>query len=357
LSQSVVIKSSEVRVKDRYTIERAIAEGGFGRVSLAIDQSSGEKVAVKELINFDADGFARFVNEYRILYEQIDNEYVVDVIDADFDARPPYIVLEYCEEGSLRKWVQERKPWQVVVFALSYALQGLEGIHRLGGFHRDLKPENILIARDIDRGFIVKVADFGLARVPRTLSPPITNHPAGTPGYIAPEVWNGTAGFHAGADIYSLGVVALELLTGGRVASELEKVGIPTALRDLVREMLSADTSKRPSVKAVARSLATIITLPDLAHGSTPEPEQQPSAAASPPAPQVAKPAPAPATPVAAHAPAPKGSGLGTAAAIGFAGALALLLGKLASDDSTWDESVQRRRKRDGRFKKGGRLW
>ncbi len=345
-------------MKDRYTIERAIAEGGFGRVSLAVDNSTGEKVAVKELINFDGDGLARFVNEYRILYEQIDNEYVVDVIDADFDARPPYIVLEYCEEGSLRKWVQERKPWQVVVFALSYALQGLEGIHRLGGFHRDLKPENILIARDADRGFIVKVADFGLARVPRTLSPPITNHPAGTPGYIAPEVFNGTAGYHAGADIFSLGVVALELLTGGRVAAELDKAGIPPALRDLVREMLSPDTSKRPNVKAVARRLATIITLPDVAYRATPEPKQQPSAAPSSPAPQVAKPAPAPETPVGASAPAAKGSGLGTIAALGAAaGAIALLLGKLASGDSTWDESVQRRRKRDGKFKKGGQFW
>lgn len=347
-------------MKDRYTIERTIAEGGFGRVRLATDHSTGERVAIKELINFDGDGFARFVNEYRILYEQIDNEYVVDVIDADFDARPPYIVLEYCEEGSLRKWVEQRKPWQVVVFVLSYALQGLEGIHRLGGFHRDLKPENMLIARDAERGFIVKVADFGLARVPRPLSPAITNHPAGTPGYIAPEVLNGTAGFHAGADIYSLGVVALELLTGGRAAAGLDRVEIPKALRDLVLEMLSADTNRRPSVKVVARRLAAILTLPNLAYTSAPAPDLQPSAATSPPAPQTAEPAPAPSAPIAAPVPAPsasKGSGLGTAAAIGIAGALALLLGKLATDDSTWDESVQRRRRRDGRLKKGGRLW
>lgn len=349
-------------MKDRYNIVRPIAEGGFGRVSLAIDRETGENVAIKELLNFDGDGFTRFVNEYRVLYEQIDNEYVIDVIDADFDAHPPYIVLEYCEEGSLRKWVQERKPWQVVVVALSSVLQGLEGIHRLGGFHRDLKPENILIARDAERGFVVKVADFGLARVPRNLSPAITNHAAGTPGYIAPEVLNGTTGFHAGADIYSLGIVALELLTGGRVAAILDKAVIPAALRDLVRLMLSADALKRPNVKTIARRLATIITLPEAASApvGVTAPPQTPIPIPSTANRQEVMHEPLRAEPANAVAPAPSpssNSALGAAAMIGGIGLLVGLLGKLAADDSTWDESVQRRRRRDGRFKKGGRLW
>lgn len=271
-------------------------------------------------------------------------------------------MLEYCEEGSLRKWVQERKPWQVVVFALSSVLQGLEGIHRLGGFHRDLKPENILIARDAERGFVVKVADFGLVRVPRNLSPAITNHAAGTPGYIAPEVLSGTTGFHAGADIYSLGIVALELLTGGRVAATLDNAVIPAALRDLVRLMLSADASKRPNVKTIARQLATTITLPEatLAHADVSAPPQTPRPIPSSAKEQKVVPVPGEAKPASAAAPAPSpsnGSALGTAAWIGAGGLLLALLGKLATDDSTWDDSVQRRRRRNGRFKKGGRLW
>lgn len=56
-------------MKNRYSIVRAIAEGGFGRVCLAIDRETGENVAIKELLNFDGDGFTGFVNEYRILYE------------------------------------------------------------------------------------------------------------------------------------------------------------------------------------------------------------------------------------------------------------------------------------------------
>lgn len=362
-------------MKDRYSIVRPIAAGGFGRVSLALDHETGEHVAIKELINFDADSLSRFVNEYRILYEHIDNEYVVDVIDADFDATPPYIVLEYCEEGSLRKWVHERKPWRVVVFALSYALQGLEGLHRLSGFHRDLKPENILVAKDAERGFIVKVADFGLARVPRTLSPAITTHAMGTMGYIAPEVLNGSAGFHPGADIYSLGVVALELLTGGKNPAAIHGAEIPAELRRLVLDMLG-EMAKRPNVRNIAARLATIISLPDLpvptGRGATPQPVVPPEARASGPAPRrpdsppgaprKADPPPVVVAPSAVSTPGPRastGPGLGTIAGVAAAATgLGILLGKLAGGDSSWDASVKRRRgDSDGQFKKGGRFW
>src|SRR5690242_17095525 len=101
-------------MSNRYHILHHLASGGFGRVSLAFDQETGEHVAVKELIALNGDTLERFRNEYAILYNQIDNKYVVDVLDADFDARPPYIVLEYCEHGSLRNWVEQPKPWLVV---------------------------------------------------------------------------------------------------------------------------------------------------------------------------------------------------------------------------------------------------
>jgi serine/threonine protein kinase len=352
-------------MNSRYRILRSLARGGFGRVSLALDRETGKHVAVKELIELNGDALERFRNEYAILYEQIDNKYVVDVLDADFDSRPPYIVLEYCEHGSLRSWVDQPKPWLVVTFALSYALQGLWGIHRLAGFHRDLKPENLLVASDPDLGFIVKVADFGLARVPQAATF-MTNHKAGTRGYIAPEVDNGSVGFHAGADVYSLGVVATELLTGSMDPARLNKATIPAPLRELVLQMISADRTRRPTLHQIASQLAEIVKLGP-AQVTAPSVTVPHHAAAPPQAVQPATPAAAadraPSANVpTASAPAPAGArsgpGLGVALlaggiAVGAAGLVAALLTKLASNDAEWDESVRRYRASDGRFEKG----
>ncbi|MDI3290717.1 serine/threonine-protein kinase [Polyangium sp. 15x6] len=353
-------------MNSRYRILRPLASGGFGRVSLALDQETGEQVAVKELIELRGDALDRFRNEYAILYDQIDNKYVVDVLDADFDAHPPYIVLEYCEHGSLRSWVEQPKPWLVVAFALSYALQGLWGIHRLGGFHRDLKPENLLVTSDPDMGFIVKVADFGLARVPQGTTT-MTNHKAGTRGYIAPEVDNGSVGFHAGADIYSLGVVATELLTGTGDPARLNNATIPAALRELVLQMIAADRTKRPDLHQIASRLAEIVKIGPVQASASPAPEAVSQRAAAPPrAVQPAAPAAVaarapsanvPSVSVPAPAAATSGPGLGATLLAGgmAAGLVAALLTKLASNDTEWDESVRRYRGSDGRFEKGKR--
>lgn len=349
-------------MNNRYHMIRSLASGGFGRVSLALDKKNGEQVAVKELIALNGDALERFRNEYTILYDQIDNKYVVDVLDANFDARPPYIVLEYCEHGSLRSWVEQPKSWLVVAFALSHALQGLWGIHRLGGFHRDLKPENLLVASDPDQDFIVKVADFGLARVPRDATG-VTNRKAGTDGYIAPEVDTGSVGFHAGADIYSLGVVAMELLTSTKDPASLNQAMIPTPLRNLVLQMISTDRTMRPTIPQVASRLAEIIKL-------------DPARVTAPPASVVGRqqvPAPprslqsdaptsatrAPSTVPAASAAAPVGVGANSGRGALLTGGLLLgavglaaLLTKLATNDAEWDESVRRYRGSDGRFEK-----
>jgi serine/threonine protein kinase len=341
-------------MNSRYEIIRFLARGGFGSVSLAFDKENGEQVAIKELIELNGDALERFRNEYAILYAQIDNRYVVDVLDADLDAHPPYIVLEYCEHGSLRGWVEQPKPWLVVAFALSHALQGLWGIHRLGGFHRDLKPENLLVASDPDLGFIVKVADFGLARVPRE-AVDVTNRRAGTHGYIAPEVDRGSVGFHAGADVYSLGVVAIELLTSSKDPDCLSKARIPAQLRDLVLRMISTDRTMRPTIPQVAARLAEIVKLDPAKATTLPAAAVGRQQGAAPPGrrqPEMPAAAVAPALGVAA------GSGMGAPLAGGLilgAIGLAALLTKLATNDDEWDTSVRRYRGSDGRFEKGKR--
>jgi hypothetical protein len=222
----------------------------------------------------------------------------------------------------------------------------------------------LLVASDPDLGFIVKVADFGLARVPQGATA-MTNHKAGTRGYIAPEVDNGSVGFHAGADIYSLGVVATELLTGTGDPARMNSATIPGALRELVLQMIAADRTKRPTLHQIASRLAEIVKLGPVQVGAPPLPVAAPQQVAAPPravepAAPVAAAHRAPSAPAPAPAGARSGPGLGAAllaggVAVGAAGLVAALLTKLASNDAEWDESVRRYRGVDGRFEKGSR--
>ena len=75
----------------------------------------------------------------------MNSQFIVELLDKDLGADPPYLVFELCEHGSLRSWVDARKPWNHVAIALAHIVQGLTQIHQLGGFHRDLKPENLLL--------------------------------------------------------------------------------------------------------------------------------------------------------------------------------------------------------------------
>jgi serine/threonine protein kinase len=120
--------------------------------------------------------------------------------------------------------------------ALTHALNGLHGIHAKGGFHRDIKPDDLLVGIDAQTGQkVIKLGDFGLARVPSHSSGPITHTKHGTFGYIAPEILRGSP-FMPSADVFSLGVVGLELLTGGRNPPDLAIAKAPSRLRTLLEE-------------------------------------------------------------------------------------------------------------------------
>lgn len=308
-----------------YKFVRLLNEGAFGRVYLAEHVQSGQHVAIKELKRLDSGSRVRFARELRLLTEQVDNQFVVDVLDYNLEAHPPAIVMEYCDGGSLRPWVQELQPWLQVTTALGHVAQGLAGIHQAGGFHRDIKPDNLLLAVDGEEA-TVKIADFGLARLPHDSGSTMTYGGFGTPGYIAPEILMG-GDFHSGADIYSLGVVALELLTGTTEPAALDRVAVPQQLKNLVRVMLARAASKRPNIQRVAKMLNDII-------GTEADRES------------------APTTPSRLDGAARKRAAL----AIGVgAAALAVLggLAYLAANAPEWDERVQRSRNRDGRFRSG----
>jgi hypothetical protein len=148
--------------------------------------------------------------------------------------------------------------WLEVAFALSNAAAGLSQIHEAGGFHRDIKPDNLLIAQSDDGTKIIKVGDFGLARVPKTAGHPMTRSVWGTDGYMAPELFTGNE-FTRACDVYSLGVTGLELLTGSRQPAKLQgRPDIPQAFRELLLRMLRPLAAQRPTINVCQQILARL---------------------------------------------------------------------------------------------------
>jgi serine/threonine protein kinase len=300
---------------------RELGKGTFGRVYLAFDDGLGHVVAVKELLDPTAD-LDRFDREGRILFEQINNQYVVNIYRRDLTASRPHLVLEYCEGGSMRAQVG-KTDWRRAATALLHASNGLLGIHRVGGFHRDLKPENLLLARTPDgTAYIVKVADFGLARRPATALPPMTRSIGGTEGYIAPDPT-----FTDRSDIFSLGVIGIELMSGSQEVQSLEWTAAPDDFKGLLRRMTSPWAPFRPTAADLIVELGRLLGL-------------QPPAPTPPP--RVVEPTPAP---------PPRGGGLGGLLVAG--GLLAAVAALAAGNTKGWDDNVGRYRSRDGRFRKG----
>ena len=261
-----------------YQTVREINRGGFGTVYLAHRMSDGRQVAVKVLHLPNDANLQRFYREAKLLHSELANPHVVNLIEADLACSPPFIVMEYCRGGSLQTWVEHRHAWREVVAALAHASEGLSGIHARDGFHRDIKPGNLLLTCPLSEGGVVKVGDFGLARVPSASSGPMTRSPWGTEGYIAPEVYR-TDKHDEVADVYSLGITGIELLTGKRDPNLLVGATGPNALHELLRRMVHLDRGQRPTMAECASRFKAPFDAPTVGQAGRPAPEAlQPAA-------------------------------------------------------------------------------
>lgn len=304
---------------NRFKVLEELKRGGFGFVHRAIDLSTSQEVAVKRLIRLEQLDLDLFVREARYLHRARANPNVVKLIWHNLQHNPPYIVLEYCAGGSLRSRVGKLN-WRDVCNIVGAAAHALQTVHEAGGHHRDVKPDNLLLAGPQNGSWLVKLGDFGLARVPssRTTSL-LTRNACGTEGYMDPALLSG-APFTAACDIYSLGITAIELLTGSRDPAAVRDKRIPSNLSDLISRMTSLDAAKRPNARLVQATIGEIRAAAERA--STSKPVQSKSNS---------------------------GSGWGWLAT----GAAALIgLGLLASagNGKKWDSKAQRYRGRDGRF-------
>jgi serine/threonine-protein kinase len=220
-------------VVDKYRIERVIGTGGMGVVVEAWHLGFDERVAIKFLMpqaGTDDEALARFEREARAAFK-IKSEHVCRVIDVGkLDARTggsservPFMVMEYLEGRDLGEILTARKGL-AIEDAVDWILQACEAVaeaHVAGIVHRDLKPENLFLTHRADGTPCIKVLDFGLSKiqsaagtVPRERALTAVRQVMGTPQYMSPEQWMSAAEVGPAADIWALGVILFELVTG-----------------------------------------------------------------------------------------------------------------------------------------------
>jgi serine/threonine protein kinase/class 3 adenylate cyclase/tetratricopeptide (TPR) repeat protein len=197
-----------------YRITEEIGTGGMATVYRAYQPSMDRHVAIKVIrgnILLDPTLRNRFRREARLI-ARLEHPHLLPVYDFDGDHDPPYIVMRYLEGGTLRQVLaQGTLPHDEMLYMLNQIAGALDYAHRQGVVHRDLKPSNIMI----DREGNAFVTDFGIARAAGSQEDLTgTGVLVGTPGYMSPEQAEGKPDVDKAADIYSLGVMVFEMLTG-----------------------------------------------------------------------------------------------------------------------------------------------
>lgn len=268
-------------VDERYRVTRRLARGGMATVYVAQDERLDRPVALKVMHPHlaDSDAFVeRFRREARSA-ARIVHPGVVSVFDQGIVTGQGFLVMELIDGTNLRQLLRAQGAFTIPQ-ALRYTadtLEALRAAHRVGVIHRDIKPENILVPTDGP----AKVTDFGLARAASEVSMSSTGNMLGTVAYIAPEIAT-TAEADARSDIYSVGIMLYEMLTGAvpwagesplQIASHhvsdnvpspsAAQPWIPREIDDLVAALTAREPANRPAdasdaIDLVARTAAAI---------------------------------------------------------------------------------------------------
>ena len=247
----------------RYQKPEQIGRGGMGDIYRATDSVLGREIAVKVLAERyarDEDVRERFTREALAAARLSGEPHTVTIYDVGEHNGRPYIVMEYLSGGSLDEVVRKdgaQAPMRAFAW-LEEAARALDAAHAKGVVHRDVKPANLMLDRDGH----VYVADFGIASSAGMVSLTMTGTVLGTAGYLAPEQAQGDRATPA-SDRYALGVVAWELLTGGRpfesesptaeaaahvnapVPSVSSRSGLPRELDGVFEQALDKDPARR----------------------------------------------------------------------------------------------------------------
>ncbi len=214
MDQTMTANLTGTLLDGRYQLIEPLGQGGMAHVYLAVDNETGGQVAIKLMrddLSDDAEFIKRFESEARAA-ASLNHPNIVKVIGFGQESERRYIVQEYVEGSSLKELIIENGtiPWKSAVpIAIQIGL-ALENAHRNGIVHRDIKPHNILITKDL----VAKVTDFGIARAATSNTITLTSGVTfGSVHYFSPEQARGTI-VSAKSDLYSLGIVLYEMVTG-----------------------------------------------------------------------------------------------------------------------------------------------
>jgi eukaryotic-like serine/threonine-protein kinase len=266
----------------KYRVERVVGRGGMGVVLAVTHLELGERFAVKVLEEIDRHGGERLLREARAAV-RLRGEHIVRVHDVGrLEDGQPYLVLELVPGRSLAEELAANGPFDDAATAevLLQACVALAEAHGKGLVHRDVKPSNLLVASRPDGSRIIKLIDFGIAKLADhedDVRLTARSAPLGSPRYMAPEQIRDAHGVDARADVWALGVLAHELrtgsppfaafTTGGLLASIIADeprplpADVASALQVVIAGCLVKDIDKRfADVTAVAAGLASLLT-------------------------------------------------------------------------------------------------
>ena len=280
-------------VGGRYRLTRVIGAGGMGNVFEAEISSVGRRCAIKFLrseLAARSRSTSRFEREAQTL-ARLEHEHITAVFDYGwFEDETPFFVMEYLGGETLRRHLERRGPLApaLALELLQQACRGMALAHARGVVHRDLKPDNLMLVEHSDGRPWLKILDFGVARHLEAAAVQLTPTGAelGTVLYMSPEQARGVTNVDARADVYALGAIAYEALSGRRVHSgesynevlfhvitrdhaPLAQVlpACPKSLTDVIERCLMRDPADRPADGA---SLLALLERVEVSSGTAP---------------------------------------------------------------------------------------
>ena len=250
----------------KFRVERVLGAGGMGVVVAARHTQLDQRVALKFLLPVACEvpgAVARFLREGKAA-ARITSEHVARVTDTGMlDGGAPYLVMEYLEGSDLGAHTRDRGPVSADD-AVEYVLQACEAVveaHALGIIHRDLKPANLFLTRRADGSPLVKVLDFGISKVEGAGSQSQLTSASvlmGSPRYMSPEQMLSAKDVDVRADVWALGVILFELLTGKPVWEADTVQGLCALIASAPAPLLRAVRPDAPAMleDVIARCLA-----------------------------------------------------------------------------------------------------
>jgi serine/threonine protein kinase len=276
--------SSGTTLLGKYRVEEILGTGGMGRVVRAAHLYLNQPVAIKILLPQmaeNAETVSRFLREGQSA-ANLRSEHIARVFDVGMIDHVPYMVMEYLDGNDLNQILRHHGPQSppIVCDLMLQACEGIAEAHALGIVHRDIKPSNFFITRKPDGSMLLKILDFGISKTPVNITELTgTQTVIGTPTYMAPEQMKSGRSADARSDIWSMGIVMYQLLSGrppflGESYAELVfKVGadapppiqvpLPAGLGELIFRCLEKDPRQRQqNVGELARMLAPFASDP-----------------------------------------------------------------------------------------------